>query len=111
MGRVYLKKGRVTWAAVRAGFCAGESAPVLAEKYGVGVKAIYARSSKEGWMKAACAQAQAAFGEAEGGESGWALDPAAAAVAALGAVDVEADGCPVAGARLAVALSVAAARV
>jgi hypothetical protein len=80
----------------------GATAPALAEKYGVGVKAVYARACKEGWRKSG----QEA---AEGAESPQAL-AAACAEGLIERVVVSRDGRPEGAYELAVALTVGALR-
>lgn len=54
--------GPATWELIRAAYLAGESAPALAERYGVGVHAIRKRITVEKWSKRAFAQALEARG-------------------------------------------------
>lgn len=93
-----IRAGRA-WALVRARYLKGESAPRLAEVFGVTEYAIRQRIRREGWSKASLAEAEAAGmpepeaaladleAEAEAGaagaEDGAELDPRAAARLAL----------------------------
>ena len=43
--------GKVQWGRVRQSFMAGKSYKEISEKYGVSVKTIQNRASKEGWVK------------------------------------------------------------
>ena len=45
----YKIKGPVVWACVEADYRAGMSAPAVAQKYGVGEKAVYHRASRGQW--------------------------------------------------------------
>ena len=85
------------WALVRMRYLRGESAPRLAEAFGVTEYAIRRRIAREGWSKRALAEAEAACmpepeeveaeleaAEAAGEAEDWQVDPMAAARAALG---------------------------
>jgi hypothetical protein len=58
----YKIAGPATWELIRAAYLAGESAPALAERFGVSAHAIRKRISVEGWTKRAYAEALEARG-------------------------------------------------
>lgn len=58
----YKIAGPATWELIRAAYLAGESAPALAERFGVSAHAIRKRISVEGWTKRAYAAALEARG-------------------------------------------------
>jgi hypothetical protein len=60
----YKIAGPATWELIRAAYLAGESAPALAERFGVSAHAIRKRISVEGWSKRAYAEALEARGVA-----------------------------------------------
>jgi len=47
----YKIAGAATWELIRAAYLGGESAPALAERFGVNVHGIRKRITKEGWTK------------------------------------------------------------
>lgn len=57
--RTYAKAGPATWELVRAAYLSGLSAAVVARRFGVTLSALRKRASREGWTKAAYAQALA----------------------------------------------------
>lgn len=60
--QTYKIAGPATWELIRAAYLAGESAPALAERYGVSEHAIRKRISVEKWSKRAYAEALEARG-------------------------------------------------
>lgn len=92
--RPYQYHGPEVWALARAAYLAGESAPSISQRLGMGVDAIRQRITREGWTKRsvmtardaeilAAAEAEAEMRAAREAEASAPMEPQAAARAAL----------------------------
>ena len=88
--RTYAKASPATWELVRAAYLSGLSASVVARRFGVTLSALRKRASREGWTKAAYAQAlapdhaPARASAPPGAPAPVSLDPGVLAKTALG---------------------------